>query len=548
MLVWMDLEMTGLDHTADVIVEIATLVTDDELNVVAEGPDIAIHHAEEVLMRMDPFVVDMHTRSGLLDQIRASTSTLEEAGQLTLAFIKEHVPEPRTVPLCGNSIGTDRRFLAAYLPEIEEYLHYRSVDVSSIKELVRRWYPDVLAQRGWKAGTHRALDDIRESLAELRLYRELVFSTPDSRARATGRSSNAVAAEQPAEMSRARSGRHSYGGPEVIAVQDVPDPVPASDEILVRVVSSAINRADTMQRQGGYPDPRGVAGPEILGLEFAGTVAELGARVTSWKVGDAVMGIESGACNAELVTTHERQALPVPSNVALADAGAIPEVYLTAWDALVVQGGLTSGRWALVHAGASGVGTAAIQIAKAIGARIAVTCSAGKADACRELGADLVLERSPADWAAALKEAVPDGVDVGARRRRRRRGQPQPRRGATAGNDRAGRADGWRADAGQPRAAARQARALDRHRVADAPARAEGRVVAAIPARGDPVVRVGRIASGDRLTIRARRHRRGPPPDGRQRQRRQDPARRLTLRLTVRDLTTRVSRRFAVPL
>ena len=203
-----------------------------------------------------------------------------------------------------------------------------------------------------------------------------------------------------------------YGGPEVITVQDVPDPVPGPDEILVRVAGTAINRADTMQRQGGYPDPRGRGGPEILGLEFAGTVAELGARVTSWKVGDAVMGIESGACNAELVTTHERQALPVPSNVALADAAAIPEVYLTAWDALVVQGGLTSGRWALVHAGASGVGTAAIQIVKAIGGRVAVTCSAGKADACRELGADLVLERSPADWAAALKQSVPDGVDT----------------------------------------------------------------------------------------------------------------------------------------
>ena len=204
----------------------------------------------------------------------------------------------------------------------------------------------------------------------------------------------------------------SYGGPEVIAIEYVADPVPESDEILVRVVSSAINRADTMQRQGGYPDPRGRTGPEILGLEFAGTVVQVGTRVTSWKLGDAVMGIEAGACNAELVATHERQALPVPSNVALDDAGAIPEVYLTAWDALVVQGGLTSGRWALVHAGASGVGTAAIQIAKAIGARIAVTCSAGKADACRELGADLVLERSPADWVAALKDAVPDGVDT----------------------------------------------------------------------------------------------------------------------------------------
>jgi oligoribonuclease len=171
----MDLEMTGLDHTADVIVEIATMVTDDELNVVAEGPDIVIHQPDEVLLKMDPVVVEMHTRSGLLDQIRASTVTLADAGAATLAFIREHVPEPRTVPLCGNSIGTDRRFLANYLPEIEDYLHYRSVDVSSIKELVRRWYPDVLTQRGWKAGTHRALDDIRESVVELRLYRELVF-------------------------------------------------------------------------------------------------------------------------------------------------------------------------------------------------------------------------------------------------------------------------------------------------------------------------------------------------------------------------------------
>jgi putative PIG3 family NAD(P)H quinone oxidoreductase len=197
----------------------------------------------------------------------------------------------------------------------------------------------------------------------------------------------------------------------VIEVREVPDPVPGPDEILVRVAHSAINRADTLQRQGGYPDPhrRDV---EILGLEFAGTVTEVGERVTSWKVGDRVMGIESGACNAELVTTHERQALPVPSNVELSDAAAIPEVFLTAWDALVVQGGLTSGRWALVHAGASGVGTAAIQIAKAIGARIAVTCSAAKIDACRQLGADVVLERSPADWAAALKQAVPAGVDT----------------------------------------------------------------------------------------------------------------------------------------
>ena len=202
-----------------------------------------------------------------------------------------------------------------------------------------------------------------------------------------------------------------YGGPEVLTVTEVPDPVPGPDEILVRVAHTAVNRADTLQRQGGYPDPHRRE-HEILGLEFAGIVEALGDRVTIWEAGDRVMGIEAGACYAERVVTHERQALPVPTGVDLADAAAIPEVFLTAWDALVVQGGLTSGRWALVHAGASGVGTAAIQIAKAIGARIAVTCSAGKMDACRELGADLVLERSPADWARELASAVPGGVDV----------------------------------------------------------------------------------------------------------------------------------------
>ena len=174
-LVWMDLEMTGLDHTSDVIVEIATIVTDDELEIVAEGPDIVVHQDEEVLAGMDPFVVEMHTRSGLLDAIKSSTTTLEEAGARTLAFIREHAPEPKTVPLCGNSIGTDRRFLAIYLPEIEEHLHYRSVDVSTIKELTRRWYPGALEAVPRKATAHRALDDIRESIEELRWYREHVF-------------------------------------------------------------------------------------------------------------------------------------------------------------------------------------------------------------------------------------------------------------------------------------------------------------------------------------------------------------------------------------
>jgi oligoribonuclease len=194
----MDLEMTGLDPARHVIVEIATLVTDDDLNVVAEGPDLVVHQDEKALAEMEPIVVEMHTRSGLLEKIRASTISLEEAGVQTLAFIKQHVGEARKVPLCGNSIGMDRRFLAAYLPEIEEYLHYRSVDVSSIKELVRRWYPDVLAQRGWKAGTHRALDDIRESIVEMRLYREMVFCTPELvRERLAAKNAEAAAADQP---------------------------------------------------------------------------------------------------------------------------------------------------------------------------------------------------------------------------------------------------------------------------------------------------------------------------------------------------------------
>ena len=172
----MDLEMTGLDPATEVIVEIATLITDDELNVIAEGPDLVIHQPEALLVAMDPFVVQMHTSSGLLTAIRESTITLEQAGAQTLEFIKKHVPEPRTIPLCGNSIGTDRRFLAKYLPEIENYLHYRSVDVSTIKELVKRWYPGLEISRPTKAGAHRALDDVQESIRELKFYRENVFN------------------------------------------------------------------------------------------------------------------------------------------------------------------------------------------------------------------------------------------------------------------------------------------------------------------------------------------------------------------------------------
>jgi oligoribonuclease len=174
-LVWIDLEMTGLDPARDVILEIATLVTDDELAIVAEGPDIVVRQPPDALARMDDVVRAMHTTSGLLAAVEASTVSLVDAGRTTLDFIRSHVPEPRTVPLCGNSIGTDRRFLAAHLREIEEYLHYRSVDVSTVKELCRRWYPAALERAPEKRGTHRALDDIVESVRELAYYRETIF-------------------------------------------------------------------------------------------------------------------------------------------------------------------------------------------------------------------------------------------------------------------------------------------------------------------------------------------------------------------------------------
>ncbi len=172
--------MTGLDPARHVIVEIATLLTDDDLNIIAEGPDLVIQATEDQLAAMEPVVVDMHTRSGLLEQIRQSTVTLEEAGSRTLAFLREHIESPRTIPLCGNSIGMDRRFLAAHLPEIEDFLHYRSVDVSTIKELARRWYPQVIASAPRKDAGHRALDDITESVKELRFYRQTVFATDDN--------------------------------------------------------------------------------------------------------------------------------------------------------------------------------------------------------------------------------------------------------------------------------------------------------------------------------------------------------------------------------
>ena len=203
-----------------------------------------------------------------------------------------------------------------------------------------------------------------------------------------------------------------HGGPDVLQFEDVASPVIGEQDILVTVAATALNRADLLQRMGFYPNPF-PSGPEIPGLEFAGTVAAIGHKVTVWAVGDRVMGITSGGAYAEQLAINERQAMAVPSGMSLHDAAGIPEVFITAWDALVVQGGLTSGRWAMVHAGASGVGTAAIQICKAIGARIVVTCSGGKVEACRSLGADVAVDYGTQDFVAEVATATAGkGVDV----------------------------------------------------------------------------------------------------------------------------------------
>jgi oligoribonuclease len=174
-LAWIDLEMTGLDPDRHTIVEIASLVTDDDLVVIEEGPDLVIHATAEQIAEMDDVVRAMHTRSGLLAQIEASTTALEDAAAQTLEFLKKHIAEPGTVPLAGNSIGTDRRFLARQMPEIEDFLHYRSIDVSTVKELCRRWYPRVHKAAPVKKGGHRAMQDIRESVGELAYYRDALF-------------------------------------------------------------------------------------------------------------------------------------------------------------------------------------------------------------------------------------------------------------------------------------------------------------------------------------------------------------------------------------
>jgi len=173
-LVWVDLETTGIDDRTSDILEIATIITDKDLELIAEGPDLVIHQPDEILETMDPWCIKQHGVSGLTEACSRSKVSLKEAEDLTLAFVRKHCLRGKA-PLCGNSIGFDRRFLMHHMPKLNAYLNYRNVDVSSVKELVRRWFPAVLTNATEKESTHRALDDIRESLEELRLYRRTVF-------------------------------------------------------------------------------------------------------------------------------------------------------------------------------------------------------------------------------------------------------------------------------------------------------------------------------------------------------------------------------------
>jgi oligoribonuclease len=175
LLVWIDCEMTGLDLGKDKLIEVAALVTDPELSVLGEGVDLVIHADDAALDSMPEIVREMHAKSGLTDEVRRSSITMAEAEAVVLAYVKEFVPNPRTAPLCGNSIATDRGFLARDMPTLDSYLHYRMIDVSSIKELTRRWYPRVYFGQPAKGLAHRALADIRESIRELEYYRRTVF-------------------------------------------------------------------------------------------------------------------------------------------------------------------------------------------------------------------------------------------------------------------------------------------------------------------------------------------------------------------------------------
>ncbi len=169
-LIWVDMEMTGLDPDTDVVIEIASIVTDSNLNTLAEGPVIALHQSDEILKGMDEWNTSHHNSSGLVARVQQSTENEESAARKTLEFLQQYVPQGAS-PMCGNSIGQDRRFMARHMPALEQYFHYRNLDVSTLKILMQRWRPDLEAGFS-KAGTHQALDDIRESIEELRYYRD----------------------------------------------------------------------------------------------------------------------------------------------------------------------------------------------------------------------------------------------------------------------------------------------------------------------------------------------------------------------------------------
>lgn len=177
-MVWMDCEMTGLRLDSDKLIEVAALVTDSDLNILGEGVDIVIHADDDALAAMPAVVAEMHARSGLTDEVRRSAVTLEEAERRVLDYIRQYIPTPRTVPLAGNSIATDRGFIARDMPLLDAHLHYRMVDVSSIKELCRRWYPRIYFGQPEKGLSHRALADIQESIRELEYYRRTAFVAP----------------------------------------------------------------------------------------------------------------------------------------------------------------------------------------------------------------------------------------------------------------------------------------------------------------------------------------------------------------------------------